>query len=160
MGPDKRAAIKSRTAIMKKILVLNGPNLDRLGIREPEHYGNITLKEINALLTKYALEKNIGLDIKQSNSEAELIELVYKSYDEHFDGIVLNAGAYTHTSIALRDALLAVKLPFIEVHISNIYKRESFRQHSYLSDLALGLVIGLGGISYKLALEAIVDYLK
>lgn len=145
---------------MKKILVLNGPNLDRLGIREPEHYGNITLKEINALLTKYALEKNIGLDIKQSNSEAELIELVYKSYDEHFDGIVLNAGAYTHTSIALRDALLAVKLPFIEVHISNIYKRESFRQHSYLSDLALGLVIGLGGISYKLALEAIVDYLK
>jgi 3-dehydroquinate dehydratase-2 len=160
VGPDKRAAIKSRTAIMKKILVLNGPNLDRLGIREPEHYGNITLKEINALLTKYALEKNIGLDIKQSNSEAELIELVYKSYDEHFDGIVLNAGAYTHTSIALRDALLAVKLPFIEVHISNIYKRESFRQHSYLSDLALGLVIGLGGISYKLALEAIVDYLK
>jgi 3-dehydroquinate dehydratase-2 len=160
MGSSKRTFTQGWGKSMRKILIINGPNLHKLGLREPEHYGNMTLEKINVVLEQYAEEKNFLLNFFQSNSETELIEIVYKAYDEQYNGIIINAGAYSHTSIALRDALLTVKLPFIEVHISNIFKREAFRHHSYLSDIAIGCIIGLGAIGYKLALEAILDYLK
>ena len=145
---------------MKKILILNGPNLDRLGFRETEHYGNYTLDTISSELSLYANQNKILLEFAQTNSESDLINFVYKAYDNLFSGIIINAGGYSHTSIALRDALLTVKLPFIEVHISNIFKRETYRHHSYLSDIATGCIIGLGPKGYMLALEALTEYLN
>lgn len=142
---------------MKKILVLHGPNLNRLGKREPQVYGSTTLSELNSALAAQAKSAGFNLDVKQSNSEAELIDLIHRASDDRIDYLIINPAAFTHTSIALRDALAATAIPFIEVHISNIYAREAFRQHSYFSDIARGVISGLGVKGYSLALEAIID---
>lgn len=142
---------------MKKILVLHGPNLNLLGSREPAVYGSASLEAINSLLREKALQQDISLICKQSNHEGELIEIIQGAKNEAVDYIIINPAAYTHTSIALRDALLAVSIPFIEVHLSNIYQREAFRQHSYFSDIAQGVIMGFGSKGYLLALEAIID---
>ncbi|MSQ04561.1 MAG: type II 3-dehydroquinate dehydratase [Nitrosomonadaceae bacterium] len=137
----------------KNILVIHGPNLNLLGTREPEIYGNMTLDEINRTLIKIATDAGAKLASFQSNSETELISRIHQAIEDKTDFIIINPAAYTHSSIALRDALAAVKLPFIEVHLSNIFARESFRQKSYFSDLALGVISGLGNKGYELALE-------
>lgn len=144
---------------MKKVLVLHGPNLNRLGEREPERYGSITLHELNLQLQAQAESANIRLSTEQSQSEAALIETIHCAKDEGINYLIVNFAAFTHTSIALRDALLSVKIPFIEVHISNIYGRESFRHQSYFSDIAQGIICGLGTYGYVLALEAIINVL-
>lgn len=141
-----------------RILLLNGPNLNMLGIREPATYGSASLQDIVDALQKDASELNVTLVAKQSNAEHELIEAIQQSYNKQ-DFIIINPGAYTHTSIALRDALLAVSIPFIEVHLSNVHARESFRRHSYLSDIARGVICGLGAKGYHYALDAAVSYL-
>jgi 3-dehydroquinate dehydratase-2 len=145
---------------MKKILVLHGPNLNLLGSREPSVYGSTSLASLNEQLQMLASAAGFMLAAKQSNSEAELINTIHQALAETFDFLIINPAAYTHTSIAMRDALLAVQLPFIEVHISNIYARESFRQHSYFSDIAAGVISGLGTNGYLLALQAIIEKLK
>jgi len=142
-----------------KILVLNGPNLNLLGTRQPELYGAVSLKEIEKSLKQLASKLGVELEFFQSNSEGELVDKIQSALGK-YQGILINAGAYTHTSIAIRDALLAVKIPFVEVHLSNIFQRESFRHHSFLSDLALGVICGFGARSYFLGLEALVEYLK
>ena len=129
---------------MAKLLVLHGPNLNLLGQREPAHYGSRTLAEIDHGLSTFAIAQGHELDCLQSNSESVLVERVHQAGAEGVAGIVINPAAYTHTSVALRDALLGVGLPFVEVHLSNIHARESFRQHSYFSDVALGVISGLG----------------
>lgn len=144
----------------KKVLVLHGPNLNLLGLREPALYGAITLDDINVALVKQAAVANITLISKQSNSEAKLINLIHNAIVDHLDYIIINPAAFTHTSIALRDALLAGNIPFIEVHLSNIYKREPFRQHSYFSDLAAGIISGLGARVYFLALQVVINILN
>ena len=128
-----------------KILILNGPNLNLLGKREKNFYGAVTLSEINSKITGLAHELNHAVDFFQSNSEADLIHRIHACLDDTTDFIIINPAAFTHTSIALRDALLAVAIPFIEVHLSNIYQRELFRQHSYFSDIAKGVITGLVG---------------
>jgi 3-dehydroquinate dehydratase-2 len=143
---------------MATILVLNGPNLNLLGSREPGHYGVDTLDTINQRLTTQAQTAGHTLKSLQSNSEAELIDRVHSAMGR-VDFIILNPAAFTHTSIALRDALLGVKIPFIEVHLSNVYARESFRHHSYFSDIAIGTITGLGATGYELALQAAIDRL-
>lgn len=140
---------------MKKILVLHGPNLNLLGLREPHLYGQQSLSDINTQLIQEAKASGFVLDALQSNSEAELIQAIHKAYLDQIDYFIINPAAFTHTSIALRDALVAVQIPFIEVHISNIYARESFRQHSYFSDIAQGVISGFGAYSYVLALHAL-----
>ena len=135
------------------VLILNGPNLNLLGKREPEVYGNATLAELEANCQEWASKYNLTAVCQQSNFEGQLIEWIHKAEEEGFLGIVLNAGAYTHTSIALHDAITGIKLPIIEVHISNIHARESFRQHSYISPACKGSIIGLGFWGYKLAIE-------
>jgi len=135
------------------VLVLHGPNLNLLGLREPDHYGKNTLDEINAQLKARALTANVDLTVLQSNSELALIEKLHSLATDKVDFIIINPAAFTHTSVALRDALSAVKIPFIEVHLSNIYARESFRQHSYFSDIAVGVISGLGAQGYLLALD-------
>jgi len=137
----------------KNILVLHGPNLNLLGSREPEVYGRVTLDEINRRLAKLAADAGAKLASLQSNAEAELIDRIQLASTDGTDFIIINPAAYTHTSVALRDALAAVKLPFIEVHLSNIFARETFRRESYFSDLALGVISGLGAKGYELALE-------
>lgn len=137
----------------KNILVIHGPNLNLLGTREPEIYGNMTLDEINRTLLKIATDAGAKLASFQSNSETELISRIHQAIEDKTGFIIINPAAYTHSSIALRDALAAAKLPFIEVHLSNIFARESFRQKSYFSDLALGVISGLGNKGYELALE-------
>jgi len=137
-----------------RVLVLNGPNLNMLGKREPEVYGAQTLAEIINDLTQYADSHNVTLTHCQSNSEAELITTIHSAY-EQVDFIIINPAAFTHTSVALRDALLSVSIPFIEVHLSNIYQREAFRHHSYFSDVAKGVLCGFGANGYKMALDAI-----
>ncbi|MBS0589588.1 MAG: type II 3-dehydroquinate dehydratase [Proteobacteria bacterium] len=139
---------------MAKILVLHGPNLNLLGTREPDIYGHATLREIDTDLAARA--KAVGHDLEsfQSNAEHALIERVHAARADATAFIVINPGAFTHTSIALRDALAAVAIPFIEVHLSNVHAREPFRHHSYLSDLAIGVICGLGPIGYGLALAA------
>ncbi|CAM4043354.1 type II 3-dehydroquinate dehydratase [Bordetella tumulicola] len=135
------------------ILVLHGPNLNLLGSREPHIYGSLTLTEINQGLEALAAQLGAGLTAWQSNHEGALVDRVQAARQDGTDFIVINAGAYTHTSVALRDALAAVAIPFIEVHLSNLYKRESFRQHSYLSDLAVGMISGLGVDGYEAAVR-------
>lgn len=142
---------------MKKILVLNGPNLNRLGTREPALYGKTTLAELNTQLKTQAEQSHAQLTCIQTNSEAEFINAIHHAGDEKLDYLIVNAAAFTHTSIAIRDALISTNIPFIEVHISNIYARESFRHHSYLSDIAIGVICGFGVTSYCLALQAILD---
>ena len=139
---------------MARLLLLNGPNLNLLGTREPGVYGNETLTSIETRLMKLAQSKGHSLDAYQSNAEHELILRVQRTVADGVAFILLNPGAFTHTSIALRDALLAVKVPFIEVHLSNIFAREPFRHHSYFSDIAAGCIFGLGPQGYELALEA------
>lgn len=142
---------------MKKILVLNGPNLNRLGTRETSIYGKTTLANLNMMLKEQAQLAQAQLTCMQTNSEAEFINAIHHAADEDFDYLIVNAAAFTHTSIAIRDALIASNIPFIEVHISNIYARETFRHHSYLSDIAQGVICGFGIKSYSLALHAILD---
>ena len=137
---------------MARILVLNGPNLNLLGTREPGLYGQDTLATIEANLSRLAAEQEISFF--QSNAESELIERIHRAATDGVDFILINPAALTHTSVALRDALLGVSIPFIEVHISNVFAREPFRQHSYLSDVAVGVISGLGAQGYELALAA------
>jgi len=137
-----------------KLLVLHGPNLNLLGSREPEVYGRDTLAEIDARLAQQAQAAGHALASFQSNAEHDLVERVQQARAEGIDWILINPAAFTHTSIALRDALAAVAIPFIEVHLSNVHAREPFRRHSYLSDLAVGVICGFGANSYSLALEA------
>ncbi|MFC3909212.1 type II 3-dehydroquinate dehydratase [Legionella dresdenensis] len=143
---------------MKKILVLHGPNLNRLGVREPAVYGLTTLTDLDQSLQLQAANANCALSCLQSNSEEKLIEAIHRAADEDVNYIIINPAAFTHTSIALRDALAAAAIPFIEVHITNIHARESFRHQSYFSDLALGVISGFGVMSYSLALQAIIEF--
>ncbi len=139
---------------MARILVLNGPNLNLLGTREPEIYGRDTLADILARLTALAAARGATVTGFQSNAEHELIDRVHAARSDGTGAIVLNPGAFSHTSIALRDALLGVGLPFYEVHLSNVHRREPFRHHSYFADVAAGVIVGLGPLGYELALEA------
>jgi 3-dehydroquinate dehydratase II len=141
------------------ILVLNGPNLNMLGKREPSIYGSLSLTEIMTNLARIAGEANLQLSHKQSNAEHTLIDEIHASY-EKVDFIIINPAAFTHTSVAIRDALLSVNVPFIEVHLSNVHAREEFRQHSYLSDIAVGVISGLGAKGYEYALAAAKQWLK
>ncbi|HET8817011.1 MAG TPA: type II 3-dehydroquinate dehydratase [Pseudidiomarina sp.] len=144
----------STTPKKHRILLLNGPNLNLLGTREPEVYGSATLASIEAKLQQQAQQMGLELSCRQSNAEHQLIEWVHEAKQQGVDFIVINPGAYTHTSIALRDALAGVAIPFIEVHLSNIHAREAFRRHSYLADIAVGVICGLGAQGYELALTA------
>jgi len=144
---------------MATLLVLHGPNLNLLGTREPEGYGSITLADINQHLTALAKEKGHRLLALQSNAEYELINRVHEAKKEGVDFILINPAGLTHTSVALRDALLAVSIPFIEVHLSNVFAREEFRHHSYFSDIAVGVISGLGAKGYELALLYALDRL-
>ncbi len=139
---------------MAKLLVLHGPNLNLLGTREPEIYGRATLASIDARLAARALAAGHALECLQSNAEHVLIERVHRAREDGTALILLNPAAFTHTSVALRDALAAVAIPFIEVHLSNVHAREAFRRHSYFSDLAIGVIAGFGADSYELALDA------
>jgi len=139
---------------MAQLLLLNGPNLNLLGTREPGTYGATTLPEITAKLAGLAKEAGHQLVALQSNSEAELIDRIHQAGREQIDYILFNPAAFTHTSVALRDALLAVQIPFIEIHLSNVHAREAFRHHSYFSDIAAGVIVGLGPLGYELALYA------
>ena len=145
---------------IKSVLVLHGPNLNLLGLREPKHYGNDTLDSINQQLQAQAKQAGIELETLQSNSEAELIDKLHTLADKSTDFIIINPAAFTHTSVAMRDALSAVKIPFIEVHLSNVYAREPFRQHSYFTDIAVGVISGLGAQGYSLALEYVINKLR
>ena len=145
---------------MSGILVLNGPNLNLLGMREPAHYGADTLDAILERLSSRAQEAGLALTSYQSNAEHELIEQVQSAPARQTDFIIINPAALTHTSVGLRDALQAVGIPFIEVHLSNIYAREAFRKQSFFSDIAVGVISGLGPIGYELALLAAVRYLE
>ena len=139
---------------MARFLIVHGPNLNLLGSREPEVYGSDTLADIDSTLAGVALNGGHEVTTFQSNSEGELIDRIHQARSENVVGIVINPGAYTHTSVALRDALLGVNIPFIEVHLSNVHAREEFRQFSYLSDIAEGVISGLGARGYSFALEA------
>ena len=138
---------------MASLLLLHGPNLNLLGTREPQIYGSTTLAQINEAARAQCEAAGCAFDCLQSNSEAELVERIHQAYADKVDFIVINPAAFTHTSVALRDALAGVAIPFIEVHLSNPHAREAFRHHSYLSDLAVGVVCGFGADSYTLALE-------
>ena len=141
------------------ILLLNGPNLNMLGVREPGHYGHLSLAEIERHLQQQAAKQQVALDCFQANSEEKLIEKIHQSFQK-VDFIIINPAAYTHTSVALRDALLAVGIPFVEVHLSNIHKRELFRHHSYFSDVAESVICGCGAQGYDFALQFAVNYLS
>lgn len=143
----------------RKILLINGPNLDMLGSREPDKYGTATLMDIVGGVEKICAIRGFELDSYQSNSEGAIVELIH-NHGREAKGMVLNAGAYTHTSVAIRDAILSVGLPFVEVHLSNIFKRESFRHQSYLSDIAIGMIAGFGENSYYLGVTALVDFIE
>lgn len=139
---------------MASILLLNGPNLNLLGSREPEIYGADTLQDIEQRLHHQAKQLGCALECFQTNAEHQLIEKIHTAFRESVDFIVINPGAFTHTSVALRDAFLGTRIPFIELHLSNVHARESFRRHSYLSDIAKGVICGLGAQGYELALTA------
>jgi 3-dehydroquinate dehydratase-2 len=144
---------------MARILLLNGPNLNLLGTREPDIYGRTTLADIAARLTELAATAGHELDSFQSNAEHALVERVHQAASDGVSYILINPAAFTHTSVALRDALLGVKIPFIEVHLSNVHAREPFRQHSYLSDIAHGVIAGFGAQGYEFALQAAISRL-
>ncbi|MCW8888631.1 MAG: type II 3-dehydroquinate dehydratase [Gammaproteobacteria bacterium] len=141
---------------MAKILLLNGPNLNLLGLREPDHYGQDTLENIEQRLIKQAQAAGHTLETLQSNAEHALVERIHQAHSDDVDGIIINPAAFTHTSVAIRDALKGVDIPFIEIHLSNVHNRESFRKHSYFSDIACGVISGLGAHGYELALAAII----
>jgi 3-dehydroquinate dehydratase-2 len=138
---------------VKNILVLHGPNLNLLGTREPDVYGRVTLDEINAKLSAQAVAKGANLAHFQSNAESDLITRVQQARQDGTDFIIINPAAFTHTSVAIRDALAAVSIPFVEVHLSNVFAREAFRKESYFSDIAVGVISGLGATGYELALQ-------
>ena len=142
------------------ILVIQGPNLNLLGTREPDVYGKTTLEDIHQKLGEIAKAQSVELNTYQSNHEGELIDRIQKAKQDGVDFIIINPGAFTHTSVALRDALAGVAIPFTEVHLSNIHQREEFRKHSYLSDIATGVICGLGAIGYELALQAAIARLQ
>ncbi|KPJ87758.1 MAG: 3-dehydroquinate dehydratase [Gammaproteobacteria bacterium SG8_11] len=145
---------------MADILILHGPNLNLLGTREPHHYGQDRLEEINRRLQTQASDKGLSAQCYQSNAEHQLIDRVHLAQQENTAFIVINPAGFTHTSVALRDALAAVQIPFIEVHLSNVYSREEFRRHSYFSDIAVGVISGLGALGYELALQAAIHYIE
>ena len=142
---------------MKNIILLNGPNLNLLGTREKEIYGSLTLKEIEKNLLKIAKEKSVNLSCLQSNAEHELVDAIQAAKTDGVSCILFNPGAFTHTSVALRDAILGVDIPMIEIHISNIYGRETFREKSYFSDIALGIISGFGDKGYEAALNLAIE---
>ena len=142
-----------------KILIINGVNMNMLGLRETEKYGTMTLKDLEKELYAFSFELGIDIETFQSNFEGEIVEKIHQTKD-NFDGIVINAGAYTHTSVAIRDAISAVNIPTVEVHMTNIYKREEFRHHSYIAPVCIGQISGFGINSYKLGLKTVVDYLN
>ena len=144
-----------KNSVNRSVLVIQGPNLNLLGMREPEVYGTITLEDIHKKLADLAKQADIALETYQSNHEGELIDRVQKAKKDGVSFIIINPGGFTHTSVALRDALAGVAIPFIEVHLSNIHQREEFRKHSYFSDLAMGVICGLGAHGYELALNTI-----
>ncbi len=144
----------------KSILVLHGPNLNLLGLREPEHYGNATLSSINQTLADIAKKADVALEAFQSNAEAELVTKIQAIATQPVDFVIINPAAFTHTSVAMRDALSAVKVPFIEVHLSNVYAREAFRHHSYFTDIAVGVISGLGAHGYALALDYAIRHIN
>jgi len=137
----------------KNFLVLHGPNLNLLGEREPQHYGSVTLDTINRGLADRAVQAGVQLCVFQSNVEGALVDRIQQARRDNVDFIIINPAAYTHTSVAMRDALAAVGIPFIEVHLSNVFAREAFRHHSYFTDCAIGIISGLGGAGYELALD-------
>ncbi len=139
---------------MAKILVINGPNLNMLGVREPALYGTSRLADIEQRLSALATQDQLGLACFQSNAEHAIVERIHAAYQERTDFIIINPAAFTHTSIAIRDALSATQIPFIEVHLSNVHAREPFRQKSYFSDIAQGVICGLGPLGYELAYQA------
>ena len=145
---------------MASILVLNGPNLNLLGTREPDQYGSETLDKIVQNLEKLAKQSGHDLIAKQSNAEHEMIDFVHQAQKDQVDFIIINPAAFTHTSVALRDAFSAVAIPFIEVHLSNVHARESFRHHSYFSEIAVGVICGLGAQGYELALQAAISTME
>ncbi|MFP5409339.1 MAG: type II 3-dehydroquinate dehydratase [Gammaproteobacteria bacterium] len=155
-----RAAAKPVPSLRPHVLVLHGPNLNLLGSREPKHYGLATLDDINRALTARGESAGAQIEHFQHNHEGALIERIHQAARDHVDFILINPAGYTHTSVALRDALAATAIPFVEVHLSNIYARESFRHHSYFSDLAVGVVSGLGAHGYELALEFALRHLQ
>jgi 3-dehydroquinate dehydratase-2 len=142
----------------KKILILNGPNLNLLGKRQPEIYGSVTLDEIGREIRSLAKQLSVAVEIRQSNNEGELVDWIQQA-PAHFGAIVINPAAYTHSSVAMRDAIIAAGIPAIEIHISNIYKREDFRKHSYIAGVAVGQITGFGVQSYLLGLRAAVECL-
>jgi 3-dehydroquinate dehydratase-2 len=142
------------------ILVIQGPNLNLLGTREPDVYGKTTLEDIHQKLGELAKAQSVDLNTFQSNHEGELIDRIQQAKQDGVDFIIINPGAFTHTSVALRDVLAGVAIPFTEVHLSNIHQREEFRKHSYLSDIATGVICGLGAIGYELALQAAIARLQ
>jgi 3-dehydroquinate dehydratase II len=144
---------------VSSILVLHGPNLNLLGVREPGIYGAVTLPEINAQLLALAAQQKSSVEVFQSNHEGAIVDEIHKALG-FYDGILINAAAYTHTSVAIRDAISAVKLPAVEVHLSNVYQREAFRHHSYLASVVLGQVSGFGAQSYYLGLQALLTHLQ
>lgn len=144
---------------MTSILILNGPNLNLLGQRQPHIYGSTTLKDIEDACNMFVSERSITLEFEQSNSEGELIDFIHKSRDTH-DGIVLNAGAYTHTSIALMDAISSAEVPTIELHLSNIHAREDFRHTSYIAKVSVGVICGFGAYGYHMAIDALLHHLE
>ncbi|MBA3995681.1 MAG: type II 3-dehydroquinate dehydratase [Candidatus Accumulibacter sp.] len=161
MKKQKSASSESKTAAQAaRLLVLHGPNLNLLGTREPNHYGSTTLADINLALARRAEAAGVELETFQSNHEGALIERIHAARDQGVRYIIINPAAYTHTSVALRDAMAAIGIPFIEVHLSNVHARESFRHHSYFSDLAVGVITGLGSEGYLLALEYLLSKLN
>ena len=152
----KQKAASSQVEKMR-ILVIHGPNLNLLGTREPEIYGSTTLSDINLSLARLAEAAGVALEAFQSNHEGALIERIHAAREQGVGAIIINPAAYTHTSVALRDALAAVAIPFVEVHLSNVHAREVFRHHSYFSDLAIGVICGLGHDGYRLALDFLLN---
>ena len=144
---------------MAKLLVIHGPNLNLLGTREPELYGATTLKDINAQLVLQASQADHSIDCFQSNAEHDIVNRIHQAQQDNVKFIIINPAAFTHTSVAVRDAIAGVAIPFIEVHLSNVHAREEFRQHSFFSDLAVGVISGLGAQGYELALEAVIKQL-
>ncbi len=144
----------------KSVLVVHGPNLNLLGVREPAHYGNATLADINNCLQDQAMQAGVALEAYQSNAEADIVAKIQSLAINKVDFIIINPAAFTHTSVSIRDAISAVNIPFIEVHLSNVYARESFRHHSYFSDIAVGVISGLGAEGYNAALQFAINKLN
>jgi len=151
-------ALRGKVLPMPTILVLNGPNLNLLGSREPEHYGTTTLADINQQLEERAKDLNCDIETFQTNHEGDLVDRIHQAGIDKIDFIIINPAAFTHSSVAVRDAISGVHIPFIELHLSNVHAREEFRQHSYFSDLAAGVISGLGPQGYDLALQAAVQH--